>query len=64
MKGIPGDEVWSSSPFLTDTGNLLKNTQTDTCTRCYQFFCGPMREWEEAEKEGSDEEKGRERERR
>lgn len=52
-------------PLLTVTGNHLKNTHTQihTCTRCYQFFYSPMREWEEVEKEGSDKERGRERER-
>lgn len=60
MKGIPGDEVLKSSPLLTVTGN--RHTGAGTC--CYQFFCSPVREWEEAEKEGSDKERGRERRRK
>lgn len=59
MKGIPGDEVLKSSPLLTVTGN--RHTGAGTC--CYQFFCSPVRQWEEAEKEGSDKERGRERRR-
>ena len=54
-----------ASSLLTVTGNQLKHTHTHThthtYTHCYQFFCSPMREWEE-EKEGSDKEREGERE--
>lgn len=55
----------ASAP-LTASRNHLKHThkerEREKSTHCYQLFCSPVRECEEAEKEGSDRERERERE--
>lgn len=54
----------ASAP-LTASRNHLKHTHThkererEKCTHCYQLFCSPVRECEEAEKEGRDKERER-----